>query len=318
MTGARQFSSVESAGATLERERPLYLAIGMFDGVHLGHRAVIETAVQSARRNGGLSAVLTFRPHPSRILSPQRPTRLIHDPGTQAGLLSELGVDAVIFEPFTPGFALIEAVEFLPWLRRRLPGLAAVHVGGNWRFGAGRSGDVASLVESARGTGLSVFSVPPVEFDGKPVNSTRIRSLLESGDVAQAGALLGYTYFARGLVIAGKRLGRTLGFPTLNLAWAPELTPRFGVYFVRISGRGVSLPGVANYGVRPTVEQATVPQIETHVLGDCPLDTGDAVTVQWLDSLRPEMAFSGVDELRSRIGVDVREAGAWFARRGQA
>jgi riboflavin kinase/FMN adenylyltransferase len=236
--GASQFSSVESAGAALGRDRPLYLAIGMFDGVHLGHRAVIETGIQSARRNGGLCAVLTFRPHPSRILSPERPTRLIHDPDTQAGVLSELGVDAVIFEPFTPEFARIEAGKFLPWLRRRLPGLAAVHVGGNWRFGAGRSGDVACLVESARGSGLSVLSVPRVEFDGKPVNSTRIRSLLESGEVSQANALLGYTYFARGPVIAGKRLGRTLGFPTLNLAWAPELTPRFGVYFVRVTGRG--------------------------------------------------------------------------------
>jgi riboflavin kinase/FMN adenylyltransferase len=315
--GARQFSSVESAGAAVERERPLSLAIGMFDGVHLGHRAVIETAIQSARLNGGLCAVLTFRPHPSRILCPQRPTRLIHDPGTQAGLLSELGVDAVIFEAFTPEFARIEAAEFLPWLRRRLPSLASVHVGGSWRFGAGRGGDVAGLVESARGAGLSVFSVPPVEFDGEPVNSTRIRSLLESGDVAHANALLGYTYFARGPVIGGKRLGRTLGFPTLNLAWAPELTPRFGVYFVRVSGRGVTLPGVANYGVRPTVERAAVPQVETHVLGDCPLDAGDGVTVEWLESLRPEMAFAGVDELRSRIMVDVREARAWFARRGQ-
>lgn len=317
MIGARQFSSVESAGAAIGRERPLYLAIGMFDGVHLGHRAVIETAIRSARRNGGLSAVLTFRPHPSRILSPRRPTRLIHDPDTQAGLLSELGVDAVIFEPFTPEFARIEAGEFLPWLRRRLPSVAAVHVGSNWRFGAGRNGDVASLVESARGTGLSVCSVPPFQFDGEPVNSTRIRALLESGEIARANALLGYTYFARGKVIAGKRLGRSLGFPTLNLPWAPELAPRFGVYFVRVCGRGVSLPGVANYGLRPTVEQASVPQIETHVLGDCPLDAGDAVTVEWLESLRPERVFSGVGELRDRIGVDVREARAWFARHGQ-
>jgi len=318
VSSTRQFSSTESAGAAIARDRPLHLAIGMFDGVHLGHRAVIETAVQSARGSGGLAAVLTFRPHPSRIFCPQRPTRLIHDPGTQAGLLAGLGVDAVIFEPFTPGFARIEAGDFLPWLRQRLPSLAGVHVGGGWRFGAGRAGDVARLVESARGTGISVCGVPAVEFDGEPVNSTRIRLLLESGDIARANALLGYAYFARGPVIAGKKLGRTLGFPTLNLAWSPELTPRFGVYFVRVSGRGATLPGIANYGVRPTVEKAAAPQLETHVLGACPLDDGDVITVEWLESLRPEMAFSGLAELRSRIEADVGEARAWFALRGQS
>jgi riboflavin kinase/FMN adenylyltransferase len=289
----------------------------MFDGVHLGHRAVIETAIQSARRNGGMAAILTFRPHPSRVFRPESPARLIHDAATQAGLLADLGVDAVIFEPFTPEFARIEATAFLPWLRERLPGLAAVYVGGNWRFGAGRGGDVSSLVESARRTGLSVFSIPPVEIDGKPVNSTRIRALLESGDVAQAGALLGYSYFARGPVIAGKKLGRKLGFPTLNLAWSPELTPRFGVYLVRVAGRGLSLPGVANYGVRPTVETAAVPQVETHVLGACPLDEGDVIAVEWLESLRQEMKFSGVEALRSQIEADVKEAKDFFARRGQ-
>jgi riboflavin kinase/FMN adenylyltransferase len=176
---------------------------------------------------------------------------------------------------------------------------------------------VSRLVESARSAGLSVFSVPPVEFDGMPVNSTRIRDLLESGDVAQAGAMLGYSYFARGPAVAGKKLGRTLGFPTLNLEWSPELTPRFGVYVVRVSGRGACLPGVANYGVRPTVETAAVPRIEAHVLGACPLEAGDVVTVEWLEFLRPEMKFSGMEALKSQIEVDVGKARAFFARRGQ-
>lgn len=288
----------------------------MFDGVHLGHRAVIETAIQSARRTGGVAAVLTFRPHPSRIFRPQEPTRLIHDAATQAGVLAELGVDAVIFEPFTAEFARIEAGDFLPWLRGRLPGLAAVYVGANWRFGAGRSGDVACLVESARGTGLSVLSIPRVECDGSPVNSTRIRALLESGDVARAGALLGYRYFARGPVIEGRKLGRTLGFPTLNLAWSPEMAPRFGVYFVRVSGGGASLPGVANYGVRPTVGMESVPRIETHALGACPLAAGDVITVDWLDWLRPELKFPGIEALKTQIAADVDRARAYFAQRG--
>jgi riboflavin kinase/FMN adenylyltransferase len=165
------------------------------------------------------------------------------------------------------------------------------------------------LVESARTLGVSVFSAPPVSFDGEPINSTRIRLLLESGDVAKAGSLLGYGYFARGVVAAGKKLGRTLGFPTLNVAWVPELTPRFGVYAVRVSGRGYVLPGVANYGLRPTVESASEPRLETHVLGACPWDAGDEIKVEWLHFLRPEQKFAGIDALKAQIARDVAQAG---------
>ena len=301
------FGSVEAA---LLPTCPLHLAIGMFDGVHLGHRAVIEAAVQSARRSGGVAAVLTFRPHPSALFRPDQPTRLILEAPTQARLMQGLGVAAVITHPFTREFALIEAEEFLPWLKEKLPGLAAVYVGENWRFGAGRRGDVALLVAAARRLGLAVFSAPPVNFNGEPVSSTRIRDLLEEGEVAAAGALLGYTYFAHGTVAAGKQLGRTLGFPTLNLPWAPQLRPRFGVYAVRVRGAEgeETLPGVANYGIRPTVERSAVPVLETHVLGACPFDAGDAIAVEWLRFVRPEMKFSSVGELRARIAADVAAA----------
>ena len=307
-----EFAGLESVALPA---RPVHLAIGMFDGVHLGHRAVIEAAVQSARRSGGLAVVLTFWPHPSALFRPGDPTRLMLDKATRAKLLLRLGADAVVTQPFTPAFAAITAPDFVAWLKQRLPQLAAVYVGENFRFGRGRHGDVVLLVEEARRHGLGMFSAPRVNFDGVPISSTRIRGLLAAGEMESANALLGYTYFAEGVVMPGKRLGRTIGFPTLNLAWAPELRPRFGVYAMRVSGEKspAPLPGVANYGLRPTVEQTTEPRLETHVLGACPFDAGDTITVEWLRFLRAEAKFAGVDELRAQIARDVEAARLVFA-----
>jgi riboflavin kinase/FMN adenylyltransferase len=305
------FEGVERAALP---ERPLHLAVGMFDGVHLGHRAVIDSAVQSARRSGGVAAVLTFWPHPSALFRPEDPTRLIQDAATRTRVLLTLGVDAVITQPFTMELARVTAEEFLPWLQQKLPRLAAIYVGENFRFGAGRRGDVAQLIAAARPLGLTVFSAPRVNLDGEPISSTRIRALLLTGEIAGVNALLGYSYFAAGRVTGGKRLGRTIGFPTLNLVWSPGLRPRLGVYTVRVTGpkSPQAHPGVANYGLRPTVEQSTEPRLESHILGDCPFTQGDDITVEWLRFLRPEMKFGGVDELRVQIARDREQATAAF------
>lgn len=304
MPAILHFESLESARLP---PGPLHLAIGMFDGVHLGHRAVIEAAVQSARRSGGVAAVLTFWPHPSALFRPEQRTRLITATPQKIALLAGLGVQAVITHPFTAAFGAIEAAGFLGHLRLRLPTLAAVYVGENWRYGRGRVGDIALLVAEGRRLGLHVFSAPRVNLDGEPVSSTRIRASLESGEIAAANAALGYSYFAEGPVVPGKQLGHKLGFPTLNLAWDPELRPRLGVYAVRVRGpkAGGPLPGVANYGLRPTVESATAPRLEVHLLAPCPFTTGDRLTVEWLRFVRPERKFAGVDELRTQISQDI-------------
>ena len=295
--------------------RALHLAIGMFDGVHLGHRAVIEAAVQSARASGALSGVLTFSPHPSVLFRPDNPTKMIQDADVKGRILVQLGVDVVITQTFNTELASIPADDFLPWLLRALPRLAAIYVGENFRFGQGRRGDVAVLVAAGRKHGVRVFSAPRVSLNGEPISSTRIRAQLAAGEVESANALLGYNYYSEGTVTGGKRLGRTLGFPTLNLPWAPELRPRLGVYAVRVVGAksAESLPGVANYGLRPTVEQTVVPRLEVHVLGECPFGEGDVVRVEWIRFLRPEKKFAGVEELRKQIEADRETARAFFA-----
>jgi riboflavin kinase/FMN adenylyltransferase len=295
--------------------RPLHVAIGMFDGVHLGHRAVIESAVQSARHSGGVSVVLTFAPHPSVLFRPDNPTRMILDLPSKMAKVGSLGVDAVVVQPFTRDFAAIAAEEFVPFIKRHLPRLAGIYVGENFRFGKGRKGDVAMLVAEGRRHGIMVFSAPRVNLDGEPISSTRIRASLQSGDMKGAAALLGYVYTADGTVVHGKHLGRTIGFPTLNLGWSPDLRPLYGVYAVRVSGAKSYgwLPAVANYGLRPTVEQAVEPRLEIHLLVACPYGAGDPISVEWVRFLRPEKKFGGIDELRSQIARDVAEARAEFS-----
>jgi riboflavin kinase / FMN adenylyltransferase len=295
--------------------RPLHVAIGMFDGVHLGHRAVIESAVQSARHSGGVSVVLTFAPHPSVLFRPDNPTRMILDLPSKMAKVGSLGVDAVVVQPFTREFASISAEEFVPFIKRHLPRLAGIYVGENFRFGKGRRGDVAMLVAEGRRHGIMVFSAPRVNLDGEPISSTRIRERIQVGDMKGAAALLGYVYTAEGTVVHGKHLGRTLGFPTLNLGWSPDLRPLYGVYAVRVSGAKSYgwLPAVANYGLRPTVEQAVEPRLEIHLLVACPYGPGDPVAVEWVRFLRPEKKFGGIDELRAQIARDVAEARAEFS-----
>lgn len=301
----RSYQSISEAASSLPAG-PLHLAVGMFDGVHLGHHAVIEAAVHSARRCHGVAAVLTFWPHPSRLFRPESPVRLIMAPALMHRQLARLGVDAVITQVFDAAYASIEAEDFLPRLKQALPALTTVYVGENWRFGRGRRGDIALLVAEGRRHGITVVSAPRINRNGEPVSSTRIRACLEEGRLEEANAMLGYTYFAEGVVAPGKQLGRTIGFPTLNVAWEPDLRPRFGVYAVRVSGEKIrgSLPAVANYGLRPTVEDVTVPRLEIHVLGPCPFDAGDLLTVEWVRFIRPERKFSSLDELRAQISAD--------------
>ncbi len=315
MNGSGQrFDGLEKAALP---PRPLHLAIGMFDGVHLGHRAVIDLAVQSAKRDGGIAAVLTFWPHPGVLIRPDKAPRLIIGTETKLRLLTAAGVDAVILQHFTPELAKIEAEDFLPYLVRYLPKLHTIYVGENWRFGHGRRGDIAMLLVQARQHGLVVMSSSRINQNGEPISSTRIRACLDAGEIEAANTLLGYTYFAEGIVESGKRLGRTLGFPTLNLAWAPEQKPRYGVYAVRVTGPKTSgsHPAVANYGLRPTIEQSAQPRLEVHLLEACPFDKDDEITVEWLRFLRPEKKFDGLDALQKQIGQDRAEAVKFFVQK---
>lgn len=293
---------------------PLFVAVGMFDGVHRGHQSVIECAERAARAANGFAGVLTFWPHPSRLFRPDEPTRMIFDPDERREILQMLGVDFIIEQPFDKAFAAIEAECFVPMLKKCLPGLKSLYVGENWRFGRGRKGDVAMLVRLAREQGIDVVSADRLNFNGEAISSTRIRNLIAKGGIEQANELLNFPYFSRGRVVPGRKLGHSIGFPTLNMDWVPDLRPAFGVYAVRVraAGGGSLVDGVANFGVRPTVDDSGKPVLEVHLLGDCPFVAGDCLHVQWLRHMRAELQFASVEELKSQIGRDRDSAIEFF------
>ncbi|MDR1497581.1 MAG: riboflavin biosynthesis protein RibF [Puniceicoccales bacterium] len=308
---------------------PVHLAIGVFDGVHLGHRAVIGAAAAAAAASGGSAAILTFSPHPSHILHPKRLVPCIYDDAQKDRLFAELGAQCVVHEPFTPEFAAMDAQAFLNLLLRHVRSLTSIHVGTDFRFGRGRGGNVALLATLAKTLGLHVTATADVVADGSRVSSTRIRALLETGDVAGAAALLGRAYTTEGVVVGGRALGRTIGAPTLNLPWEPEARPRAGVYAVRAQRgeRGKWFPGIANYGLRPTIFSSTATPasalLETHLLADTAavaaagFNEGARLRVEWLHFFRPEKKFTDISALRSQIERDITAARAWFASRNE-
>ncbi len=295
----------------------LHMAIGMFDGVHLGHLAVLRRAIKVARENSEFSAVFTFDPHPSRVLRPDKATQLIMPLERRIRRMHEEGIDFVLVKTFDAEYGSIGADQFAHSLRKALPGLKSLHVGENFRFGAGRSGTVDTLKESAEAVELVLEIVEREHLDDEPVSSSRIRKNLAEGRIHEVNAMLGRAYVAEGTVIPGKGVGRKINFPTLNLGWDPEARPKFGVYRVALlAGTDApAIPGIANYGLRPTVDDSTDPLLEVHLLAEEGIpDQGDHVRVAFIEFVREERAFSSVEVLKEQIAGDVQSAIDAFAR----
>jgi riboflavin kinase/FMN adenylyltransferase len=290
----------------------IHLALGAFDGVHLGHRAVLHSARAAARQAHGSVGVMTYEPHPSKVLRPESAVPLILNRTQKDERLTEAGAEFIHHQEFTLQHAAMEAVDFPAWLLHHFKGLRSVHVGANFRYGQGRTGDGESLVRDAGKLGLAVHLVEPVALDGEAVSSSRVRAALRHGDLALANRMLLRPYEATGTIIDGRRLGRTIGFPTLNLPWNPELRSAFGVYAVElVNADGLAEPAVANWGLRPTVESGPVePLLETHILrasGPIPT-TGAAVRIRWLHFLRHEQKFANLAVLQAQITSDAQAA----------
>jgi riboflavin kinase/FMN adenylyltransferase len=288
---------------------PLHLAIGAFDGVHLGHRAVLHSAREVARADGGMVGVLTYDPHPSKILRPESPVPLIFTRAQKDARLTEAGAQLVRHEKFDRAHAGIEAADFPKWLKKTFPHLKSLHVGTNFQYGRGRAGNGESLIAHGAAEGLAVRLVSPVRIGEEVVSSSRIRQCLTVGELELANAMLLRPYEAEGTIIGGRRLGRTIGFPTVNLAWEPELRPAYGVYAVEVIFNGEAMPAVANYGQRPTVESGPVaPLLEAHVLRGVAPTTGDDVRVRWVRRLRTERKFTDLAALQAQIAKDSAQA----------
>jgi riboflavin kinase/FMN adenylyltransferase len=287
-------------------EEDLHLALGVFDGVHVGHRAVIGRALESARRSGGLVGVVTFDPHPIRVLAPSRaPSSLLATLDHKAHLLDELGVGLMLAIHFDEAFANVEAEEFIDRLcRARVKTLA---VGEDWKFGRGRRGDIAMLRKAAAERGFILEAVPPVMADGERISSTRIRQAIRDGNLSGAARMLGRPYSVEGVVKQGRQLGRQLGFPTANISTGDVQLPPDGVWAVRVDLNGEVLGGVANLGIRPTVD-GTTRSLEVHLFdfqGDL---YGRELDVTFVRCLRDERKFDSLEALKRQIEADAIEA----------
>lgn len=286
------------------------VTVGNFDGVHLGHRALVAAAARWASRLGGPVVAVTFDPPPYSVLVPDAPARPpLTTVADRAELLRAAGADRVIvYRPDRELLALPPAAFVRDVLLGQL-GATAVVEGYDFRFGRGRAGDTALLRELCAAAGVGFEEVPPLTDDGGPVSSSRVRAALLGGNVEAAAALLGRPYRIAGTVVGGARRGRTIGFPTANLGDVPTVLPGTGVYAVRAVVGAASLPAAANVGPNPTFGE-DARKVEVHLIDFTGDLYGEVLAVEFVAKLRDTRPFSGAAELAAQLGRDVIEARA--------
>ncbi|MEP4076966.1 bifunctional riboflavin kinase/FAD synthetase [Haloferula sp.] len=285
---------------------PVHLALGVFDGVHLGHQEVIGRAVAAARKEGGQAGVLTFDPYPLRVLAPEKaPKRLLASLDHKSRILEPLGVDFLLALPFDQKRAKVAAEDFIRELIQA--GTRTIAAGEDWRFGHGRTGDRNLLGRLAEELNFRFEAVAPVMTDGERISSTRVRQAIRDGSLEAARKMLGRPYTVAGKVVEGRKLGRELGFPTANLERGEEQYPQDGVWAVRAMVKGQIRDGVANLGVRPTIDDETR-TLEVHFFDEVGDLYGELLEVEFVRHLRDERKFANLEELKGQLGKDVVSA----------
>jgi len=291
------------------------IAIGNFDGVHLGHRALIARARELAAATGALSVALTFEPHPAVLLAPAHAPRMLTSVERRIELLAEAGVDAVVIEPFTRELASASADAFVDDLVIGALRARAIVVGYDFSYGQGRTGTVAALQAHGRRAGVDIAIVPPVTVDGEIAASTKIRAHLRAGELAQAEQMLGRRWDVDGIVVHGAERGRAIGVPTANIAPGVELAIAPGIYAVTLGVEGgPPMAAVASLGTNPTFVDGDQLVLEVHVL-DWAGDLYDRrVRTTFVARLRDEQKFASVESLIAQIQRDIADARASLIR----
>lgn len=286
-------------------EGKLVLALGNFDGVHLGHREIIRATVNAAKEKNAASAVLILSPHPLSILFPERPPALIMTMEDRITKLGDAGIDFVIVHPFTREFAAISPEEFARDVLHNKLGANCIVVGFDYSFGHFGSGSPADLTEFGKRLDFSVNIMEPVRVAGVPAASTIIRGLLQTGRIVDANGMLGYPFYLRGTVVHGDGRGRLLGFPTANvLTPCDVILPDHGVYLTKVNGEGIHVWAVTNVGKRPTFCQGE-PNVEVHLLDIENNLYGKELIVHFLQKIREERVFACADDLIEQIKLDI-------------
>ena len=291
------------------------LTIGNFDGVHRGHLALFEKVKERAGAIRGCSAVMTFEPHPIRIMKPGNGPRLITPTQQKIELIGRAGIDVLLCIPFTREFADISARDFVQNILVNRIGIKELVVGYDYAFGRNREGDIPLLREMGENLGFAVHLVEPIHVENILVSSTSIRRLIQEGRLAEAKTLLGRDFQVEGTVVRGhNRGGRLLGFPTANLNPQDELLPRTGVYAVFVHVNGRTYNGVTNVGYNPTFRDKAL-SVETHILDFSKDILGERIKLTFLHRLRDEKVFKSIQELTDQISRDISDAKQWFEER---
>jgi riboflavin kinase/FMN adenylyltransferase len=297
----------------LERDgRKVCLAIGVFDGVHLGHQQIIRQTIADARQHKSRSVVLTFDRHPNMVVAPARVPPMIYSLPQKLRALESLGVEDLLLLHFDKAFSLQAGEDFVRWLGRDLGPIQSICVGANFTFGHKRSGNVDLLKRLGGELHFIVHGLSSVALDGRPVSSTRIRASIQAGDFYSAGQMLGRPFATAGMVVRGDGLGRQLGFPTANLETQGLVLPPRGVYAAHVETDGRTCRAVVNLGLRPTVgNPATGLRLEVHLLDFQGELYGRELEVVWLEKLRDEQKFGSLEELRDQIARDIEASKRW-------
>ena len=321
MTDSRQptrpFAVVRDQAPADHPLRGAVVAIGNFDGVHRGHRAVIAAALQRARALGRPAAALTFEPHPRSFFRPDEPLFRLTDERAKLRLLAATGLDGAIVLRFDAALAQLSAADFVARVLVQRLAVSGVAIGFDFHFGAERTGSPGYLAAQGAKLGFAVDIVPRFEDAGRPVRSGPIRAALAAGEVVEAAELLGYPWFVSGEVVHGDKRGRELGFPTANMRLDPGCRLKHGIYAVRVGVGERRYDGVASFGRRPMFDQGTV--LLEAFLFDFDGDLyGQTIDVAFIDWIRPELNFPGVEDLVRRMDEDARLARVALARRPDA
>ncbi len=296
--------------------QPVALTIGNFDGVHLGHKALLARLMDAAKSRGIPSAVIIFEPHPREFFTPKQAPARLTSLREKLELLAELGVDRVHICNFNTQFAQMSASSFIDALHKKLS-VKYVLIGDDFRFGSGRSGDFALMEKIAGQQGFSVEAMHSVLFDGLRVSSTAVRAALAAGNMRSAARFLGRQYSISGRVVHGDKLGREIGFPTANVQMKHNRPPLSGIYVVRVSGDHIShLQGAASLGVRPTVHKNGRAVLEIHLLDFTQEIYGQHLRVEFLHKLRNEEKYPDLKSLTQQIALDVENTRKWFKEHG--
>jgi riboflavin kinase/FMN adenylyltransferase len=290
-------------------DRKVSLAIGMFDGVHLGHQQVIRQAIADAEQHEGVAIVVTFDQHPNTIVAPQRVPPLIYSLPQKLRAVASLDADAALLVHFDEAFSQQPGEVFIRQLARDFAPLHSITVGSSFTFGHKRDGNVELLKNLGAELNFEVHGIAAVSLDNEPVSSTRIRETIRSGALDRAAEMLGRKYALAGSVVRGDSIGRKFGFPTANLDSTGRALPPNGVYAVHAYVRGERHRAVLNIGIRPTLTSPTPqPRVEAHLLNFSADIYGEEIELTFVQKLRDEQRFPSIDMLRAQIQRDIENA----------